>query len=214
MPIDLSDKQQRVLEYIRKEVQESSRPPTIREIGEEFGISSTNGVRYILGVLQKKGYLSRQPLLSRGIELTPKGLGVDRIKDKSIREELFQVPLVGRVAAGEPLLAEQNLEGMFGIDPAIIRGEGTFALRVTGESMIEAGIFDDDIVFARPQGNYGKGEIVVAVIGDEATVKYYHPENGNVRLEPANPHFGPIIVERTTPGFYIAGKVVGLVRKM
>jgi repressor LexA len=214
MPDDLSDKQQRVLEYIRSAMQENSRPPTIREIGEEFGISSTNGVRYILGVLQKKGYLSRQPLLSRGIELTPKGGGAAKPKGKSAQEVLFQVPLVGRVAAGEPLLADQNLEGMIGMDPAIVRGDGTFALRVVGDSMIDAGIFSDDIVFARPQGGYEKGEIVVAVIGDEATVKYYYPDNRKVRLEPANPHFGPIIVERSTPGFYIAGKVVGLVRKM
>jgi len=214
MPDDLSEKQQRVLEYIRRAVEENSRPPTIREIGEEFGISSTNGVRYILGVLQKKGYLSRQPLLSRGIDLTSKGVGVGKSKRKSTQEDLFQVPLVGRVAAGEPLLADQNLEGIIGMDPAIVRGEGTFALRVVGDSMIDAGIFDDDIVFARPQGDYGKGEIVVAVIGEEATVKYYYPDNRKVRLEPANPHFGPIIVERTTPGFYIAGKVVGLVRRM
>jgi len=214
MPVDLSDKQQRVLEYIRRAVEENSRPPTIREIGEEFGISSTNGVRYILGVLQKKGYLSRQPLMSRGIDLTSKGVGIGRSRKKSTREELFQVPLIGRVAAGEPLLADQNLEGIIGMDPAIVRGEGTFALRVVGDSMINAGIFDDDIVFARPQGDYGKGEIVVAVLGEEATVKYYYPDNRKVRLEPANPHFGPIIVERTTPGFYIAGKVVGLVRRM
>lgn len=214
MADDLSKKQRRVLEYIRKMVQGSSRPPTIREIGEEFGISSTNGVRYILNVLEKKGYLSRQPLLSRGIELTEKGLGIRKSAKKPMEERLFQVPMVGRVAAGEPLLAEQNLEGMFGVDPNFVRGEGTFALHVNGDSMIDAGIFNRDIVFAKPQGNYNKGDVVVAVIGDEATVKYYYPEKKAVRLEPANERFGPIIVERSTPGFYIAGKIVGLVRKM
>ena len=213
MAQDLSEKQQGVLEYIRREITQTGRPPTIREIGEEFGISSTNGVRYILNILQKKGYLSRQPLLSRGIELTVKGQGIGKSKGP-VREKLFQVPLVGRVAAGEPLLAEQNLEGIVGIDPDIVRGEGTFALRVTGNSMIEAGILDGDIVFAKPQGDYVPRDVVVAVIGDEATVKYYHPGNKRIRLEPANPHFGPIIVERSTPGFYIAGKVVGLVRRM
>jgi repressor LexA len=211
---DLSDKQQRVLDYIRRQVQDTSRPPTIREIGEEFGISSTNGVRYILGVLQRKGYLVRQAHLSRGIELTAKTLRTEHTQKRPVKEILFQVPLVGRVAAGEPLLAEQNLEGMIAVDPTFVRSEGTFALHVSGDSMMGAGIFDGDIVFARQQADYSRGDVVVAVIGDEATVKYYYPGNGIVRLEPANPHYGPIVVERSTPGFYIAGKVVGLVRKM
>jgi len=124
------------------------------------------------------------------------------------------VPLVGRVAAGEPILAQENIEEFFFLDSSFLTSGEIFALRVKGESMRDAGILDGDIVFARQQPSAEKGDIVVAIIGEEATVKRFYPENGRVRLESANPSCGPIVVDQDTPGFRIAGKVVGLIRKV
>jgi repressor LexA len=203
----LTERQQAVLDYIRRQVHQKGYPPSIREIGLEFGIRSTNGVRTILDALERKGEINRTPRLSRSIEL---------IKPPAApsRPAMTRIPIVGRVAAGTPILAEQNVEGMIFVDRDLVSGDNTFALRVKGDSMVGAGIFDGDLVFARPQGDFRRGDIVVAVIGDEATVKYYQPENGNIRLEPANRFFGPIVVDRATPGFYLAGKVVGVFRKV
>jgi repressor LexA len=202
----LTERQEQVLDFIRRHVQARGYPPSIREIGEQFKIKSTNGVRGILQALERKGEIRRSPMLSRGIELTQPALKVSL-------PLMTSVPIVGRVAAGEPLLAEQNVEGVVAVDRDLLSGENTFALRVKGDSMVGAGIFDGDLVFARPVPDLKRGDIVVAVIGDEATVKYYYPDNGHIRLEPANRFFGPIVVDRATPGFYIAGKVVGVFRK-
>ncbi len=202
----LTERQEQVLDFIRRHVQARGYPPSIREIGEQFKIRSTNGVRGILQALERKGEIRRSPMLSRGIELTQPALKVSL-------PAMNTVPIVGRVAAGEPLLAEQNVEGVVAVDRDLLSGDNTFALRVKGDSMVGAGIFDGDLVFARPVPDLKRGDIVVAVIGDEATVKYYYPDNGHIRLEPANRFFGPIVVDRATPGFYIAGKVVGVFRK-
>jgi len=121
---------------------------------------------------------------------------------------------VGRVAAGEPVLAEQNIEGEMAVDDFYISGENVFALRIRGDSMKDAGIFDGDRLFVRQQPTADPGDIVVAIIGDEATVKYYYLEKDKIRLEPANENYRPIIIEKDTPGFQIAGKVTGLLRKM
>ncbi|RJP79368.1 MAG: transcriptional repressor LexA [Candidatus Zixiibacteriota bacterium] len=203
----LTERQQAVLDFIRRQVQQKGYPPSIREIGLEFGIRSTNGVRTILEALERKGEISRAPRLSRSIELVKQPAA-------PVRPTVTRIPIVGRVAAGMPLLAEHNVDGTLSMDRDLVSGESTFALRIKGDSMVGAGIFDGDLVFARPQGDYRRGDIVVAVIGDEATVKYYHPENGNIRLEPANRFFGPLVVDRATPGFYLAGKVVGVFRKV
>lgn len=202
----LTDREKEILQFIRQQIQSRGFPPSIREIGQRFGISSTNGVRTALMSLERKGQIRRSPMLSRGIEMVHP---VD-----ATLPAMFKVPIIGRVAAGQPLLAEQNLEGVVAVDRELLSGENTFALRVKGDSMVGAGIFDGDLVFARPQGEFKRGEIVVAVIGDEATVKYYYPDNGRIRLEPANRFYGPIVVDRATPGFYIAGKVVGVFRKV
>jgi repressor LexA len=204
MPGPLTNRQRETLDVIVKAASEKGRPPTIREIGEALGITSTNGVRYLLSALAQKGYIRRRPHVSRGIELVG-----DRRPD-----HLRAVPLVGRVAAGEPTLAQENIEHFFFLDSSFLTSGEVFALRVKGESMREAGIFDGDIVFARQQPSAQRGDIVVAVIGEEATVKRFYPEDGRVRLEPANSSYGPIIVERDTPGFRIAGKVVGLIRRI
>lgn len=200
-------RQQEVLDFIESQLTQSGRPPTIREIGAKLNIGSTNGVRSLLEALERKGYLKRKPYLSRGIELTKQAaaaLSLPPVKT---------VPIVGRVAAGQPLLAEENIEGELILDGDLFRTNDGFALRVQGQSMVEAGIMDGDIVLAQADAMVGPGMIVVALLGDEATVKRYYPEKERVRLEPANPHFGPIIVEKDTPGFRIAGKVVGLFRK-
>ena len=200
----LTPKQKEILDFIREHMQKYSAPPTIREIGKHFRISSTNGVRCHLTALENKNYIKRASYRSRGIELTEK---------THTPASMTVIPIIGRVAAGEPILAEENLESRIGVDSDMLAGDDLFALKVRGESMIEAGIFDGDLVFARKQNIAQKGEIVVAVIGDDATVKYFHPDNGRVRLEPANPLFRTIVVEKSTPGFYIAGKVVGVFRK-
>jgi repressor LexA len=199
----LTDRQRHIFDFISRSIREKGAPPTIREIGEQFSIKSTNGVRSILSALIKKGYIRKTPLVSRGIELAEGMLTTVR-----------QLPLVGSVPAGAPLLADENIEGSIAVDTSFVPSGETFTLRVVGESMVGAGIADGDFVVVRRQGMAEKGDIVVAVIGDEATVKRFYPEADHVRLEPENDAFGPIIIERDTPKFYIAGKVVGLLRRM
>lgn len=207
MPSQLTDKQEKALNYIRKEIESHGRPPTLREIGAEVGISSTNGVRYMLDALERKGFLERSPMLSRGIELTSRALS------RTINPDIRLVPLVGRVAAGKPLLASENVEDHIRVDRSIVGSGDTFALKIRGDSMRDAGILEGDVIFARPQDTANPGDIVVALLGEEATVKYFRPQAGKVRLEPANQYFSPIVVERGTPGFRILGRVIGLMRK-
>ncbi len=199
----LTERQRKILEFIRSEKEKNGFPPTFREIGKKFGIKSTNGVNTTLKALEKKGYLNRHSKLSRGIEIIGDSFQLAR-----------RIPIVGRVAAGEPVLAEQNIEGEMTVDDFYISGENVFALRIRGDSMKDAGIFDGDHLFVRQQPTADPGDIVVAIIGDEATVKYYYLEKDKIRLEPANENYRPIIIEKDTPGFQIAGKVTGLLRKM
>lgn len=206
MRTDLTEKQESVLSFIRRYLQEYDRPPTFREVGQATGVSSTNGVRYLLDGLVRKGYLSRSPLLSRAVSLTEKSAR----RHKGTR----MIPLVGRIAAGSPLLAEENLEGHVAADQSVVGSGDTFALRVKGDSMKEAGIFDGDILFARPQSMAQSGDIVVAMLEGEATVKYFRPERKRICLMPANPQFSPIIVEKGKRDFQILGKVIGLMRKI
>jgi len=201
---DLTDRQREVYEFIEERINHEGQPPTIREIGEQFGISSTNGVRSLLSALIRKGYIEKTAAVSRGI----------RLLKESITDAVI-IPLVGDVPAGQPLLAEQNISERLVFDRSFVPSGGElFSLRVRGDSMIEAGIFDGDFVLVRRQQNADSGDIVVAVIGEEATVKRFFPERQRVRLQPENSAYGPIIVERDAPGFYLAGKVVGLMRRM
>ncbi len=201
--LELTKRQQEIYEYIRDIIHTDGRPPTMREIGERFGIKSTNGVRESLAVLERKGYIKREPYLSRGIELV-----------EEVPTNVMPIPVVGRVAAGLPLLAVENIDGHVAVDQSFLPSGEVFSLRVTGESMRDEGIKDGDLVLVKKQDSAYKGDIVVAVIGEEATVKKFYPDRGRVRLEPANPEFGPIIVDKNAPGFFIAGKVVGLLRRM
>jgi len=201
----LTKRQLQVIGFIAEEMNKTGRPPTLREIGAYLSIGSTNAVRSLLSALERKGYVRRKPYLSRGIELV-------KIPPGIVLGNVVNVPILGRVAAGQPLFAEENIEGTIALDRSFFRASDGFALRVKGQSMIDAGIHDGDIVLARPNLPLEKGAVVVALIGEEATVKYYYPEKNHIRLEPANLKFGPIVVEKDAPGFYIAGKVVGLYR--
>lgn len=208
---ELTKRQGQVLDFISEMIENKGSPPTIREIGERFKIASTNGVRAILSALSKKGYIRRKPLVSRGIELLKKAkAGFDHAQ----RRAYVAVPLVGRITAGLPTLAVENIEGSIAVDRTFLPGGDVFSLRVVGDSMKDAGIFDGDYVLARAQSTAEKGDIVVAVIGDEATVKTYIPQKNRVRLEPANPAYQPIIVDPRYSDFRIAGKVIGLLRRM
>lgn len=203
MSKELTKRQRDVLDFITEMIQKKGSPPTIREIGHMFKISSTNGVRAILSALTQKGYIRRKPLVSRGIELLTQS-----------RASFMAIPLLGRIAAGLPILAVENIEGSIAVDRSFLPGGDIFSLKVVGDSMKDSGIFDGDYVLAKMQPTAEKGDVVVAVIGEEATVKRYLPEKNRIRLEPANPVFEPILVDKKSPEFRIAGKVIGLLRKM
>ncbi|MDI7267962.1 MAG: transcriptional repressor LexA [Myxococcota bacterium] len=202
----LTRRQQTVLEFIQTSIRRDGYPPTLREIGAHFGIRSTNGVNDHLRALEKKGFLTRKDMKSRALRPTgPVGAAV------------MEVPIVGRVAAGVPVLALENLEGTIRMDGSLLPDEPArcFALRVRGESMIDAGIRDGDIVFVRQQDGAASGSIVVAMLGDEATVKRFFTEGGRVRLQPENPAMAPIIVPAAdAASLRILGVVVGVYRRI
>ncbi len=209
MPKALTERQRAIFDFIAGIIRGRGAPPTIREIMDQFGINSTNGVRTTLAALEKKGHIRRHPRLSRGIELVAGGPYL-------AEHETVQVPVLGRVAAGAPILAEENVETTIHVDPSLAPASGeAFALRVRGDSMTEAGILDGDIVVARQQSTADRGDIVVALLDDEATVKRFDPIPGAVRLLPENPAYEPIVLsgEEGTQ-LRIAGKVVGLMRRM
>ena len=203
MKTKLTDKQRQVLQFIKDQVSSRGSAPTIREIGKYMGITSTNGVRLHLTALIKKGYLKKQQFIARGLELIT-----------SVATDIKQVPLVGSVPAGAPIDAIENIESEIILDASFAPKGDSFTLRVVGHSMRDAGILDGDIVLVQKQQVARKGDIVVAIIGDEATVKRYFPEGHQIRLQPENDDFEPIIVNKRSREFRIAGKVVGLMRKM
>ncbi len=205
----LTARQREVFEFIKDRIQSDSRPPTLREIGIRFDITSTNGVRSILHALAKKGYIERSPKLSRGIDLPE----MEKAAAETAREGAVEVPILGRVAAGTPILAVENLEGTVVVDrDFLMRQENVFALKVQGDSMKDAGIMDGDLLFARQQRTAERGQIVVALLGEETTVKYYYPEGTYVRLQPANDAYGPIIVGQDIVDFSVLGRVIGIMR--
>ena len=209
MPNPLTERQQAIYDFIAETIRSRGAPPTIREIMQVFDINSTNGVRTTLAALEKKGHIRRHARLSRGIEL------VDYVEPETLSADMREVPLIGRVAAGAPILATQNIESTLNIDKSLVPASGAiFALRVHGESMRNAGILDGDVVLARQQENAERGDIVVALIGEEATVKRYSPDSDGIRLLPENDAFEPIVVSPETDDFSIAGKVVGLIRRI
>jgi repressor LexA len=201
--LDLTKRQKEIFDYIRRYAAKTGYPPTVREIGKAVGLHSSSTVHAHLANLEKIGLLRRDPTKPRAIELL-----FDRAK-KTMRQG-GGLPLVGQVAAGAPILAEENIEEYIEV-PDVVGGEdGDYVLRVRGESMIEAGIFEGDYVIVRPTETAEDGEIIVALIGDEATVKRYFRESDHVRLQPENATMEPI---RTTD-VKILGRVVGLLRSL
>lgn len=210
MPKELTERQQAIFDFIAGIIRSRGAPPTIREIMEAFDINSTNGVRTTLAALEKKGHIRRHARLSRGIEL------VDRGETTPAQYDTVGVPVLGRVAAGSPILATENIDSRVHVDRSLLPASGeVFALSVQGDSMIEAGILDGDVVVARQQETADRGEIVVALIDDEATVKRFDPGPDAIRLLPENSSYEPIVV-RPDEGidFRIAGRVVGLMRRL
>jgi repressor LexA len=213
---ELTERQREILKYIMKESEARGFPPTIREIGEEMDIRSTNGVNDHLKALERKGYLWRGEQQSRSLVPTKRArmvLGLGQRKENGI----VDVPLLGRVAAGAPLLATENVEDSVRIDSFFLGNSGkeVFALRVKGDSMIEDGIFDGDYLFVRKSPVAPPGEIVVALIEEEATVKRFYPEADRIRLQPANKHMSPIYVQKSDfRSTMILGVVVGVYRQL
>lgn len=213
---ELTDRQRQILQFIVRETETRGFPPTIREIGEEMDIRSTNGVNDHLKALERKGYLNRGEQQSRSLVPTKRarlvlGLGVKKDPD------LVEVPVLGKVAAGAPLLATEHVEDSVKIDSFLLGGAGreVFALRVKGESMIEDGIHDGDYLFVKKVPSASPGEIVVALIEDEATVKRYYPEGDRVRFQPANSAMQPIYVSKSEfRSTMILGIVVGVYRQL
>ena len=198
----ISAKQQEILDYIKEEILKRGYPPAVREICEAVNLRSTSSVHSHLETLEKNGYIRRDPTKPRAIEICDDNF-------QMVRTEMVSLPVVGQVAAGTPILAEENVEETLILPEDIVGHGDVFILRVRGESMIQAGIMNDDYIVVHKQPDANNGEIVVALIEDEATVKRFYKENGHIRLQPENDTMEPIIV----PTVMILGKVVSLIRK-
>ena len=199
----ITKKQEEILNYIKDEILERGFPPAVREICQAVGLKSTSSVHSHLESLEKNGYIRRDPTKPRAIEILDEAFNFTR-------REMVNVPIVGRVAAGEPLLAEQNIEEYFPIPMEFMPNKQTFLLKVCGESMINAGILNGDYVLAQEENTAHNGDMVVAMIEDGATVKTFYKEEGVIRLQPENDFMDPIIV----PDCTILGKVIGVFRFM
>lgn len=197
----ISAKQQEILDYIKSQILERGFPPAVRDICEAVHLKSTSSVHSHLETLEKNGYIRRDPTKPRAIEILDDSF-------QMLRRETANVPIVGRVAAGEPLLAEQNIEDYFPIPTEFLPNNQTFLLKVRGESMINAGILDGDYVLVEQRQTASNGEMVVALIEDGATVKTFYKEEGVIRLQPENDTMDPIIVRDVM----ILGRVIGVFR--
>ena len=197
----ISKKQEEILNYIKNEILERGFPPAVREICQAVVLKSTSSVHSHLESLERNGYIRRDPTKPRAIEILDESFNM-------IRREMVNVPIIGTVAAGQPILAEQNIEGYFPIPTEYMPNKQSFMLKVKGESMINAGIFDGDKVLVKQQATAENGDIVVALVDDSATVKTYYKENGHYRLQPENDSMDPIIVDKCE----ILGKVFGVFR--
>ena len=224
----LTHRQREILDFISASIVERGFPPTLREIGEHFHIRSTNGVNDHLKALEKKGHLRREDLKSRAMrpvmpdgsgEIVPlrrPAMGTGNVEVVQNDDDMAEIPILGRVAAGQPILAVENATDTVRVDRVLIGGHReVFGLRIVGESMIEDGIFDGDYVFVKKTPTARDGEIVVAMIEGEATVKRYYPEGDKIRFQPANQNMAPIYVRRSDfRSVDIIGIVVGVYRKL
>ena len=199
----ISKKQSEILEYIKSEILQRGYPPAVREICEAVNLKSTSSVHSHLETLEKNGYIRRDPTKPRAIEIIDDTFNFNR-------RDMVQVPIIGRVAAGEPLLAQENIEEYFPIPSDFMPNNDTYMLKVKGESMINAGILDGDYVLVEKKETAGNGDMVVALVEDGATVKTFYKEEGIYRLQPENDSMDPIIVSEVS----ILGKVIGVFRFM
>lgn len=197
----ISSKQREILEYIKDEILKKGYPPAVREICEAVHLKSTSSVHSHLETLEKNGYIRRDPTKPRAIEIIDDSF-------QMVRHEMASIPVVGTVAAGQPILAQQNIESYFPVPAELVPNAECFSLKVKGESMINAGIFNGDQIFVECCNTARNGDIVVALVDDSATVKTFYKENGYIRLQPENDTMEPIIV----PDCQILGKVFGVFR--
>ncbi|MBD5087225.1 MAG: transcriptional repressor LexA [Clostridiales bacterium] len=199
----ITKKQMEILEYIKKQILNKGYPPAVREICEAVQLKSTSSVHAHLETLEKNGYIRRDPTKPRAIEIVDDSFNLTR-------REIVNIPIIGTVTAGQPILATENIEGYFPLLSEDMPSHDTFMLHVKGESMINAGIYDGDQILVQMQPVAENGDIVVALIDDSVTVKTYYKEDEHFRLQPENDHMEPIIVSDLT----IVGKVIGLFRKI
>ena len=203
---ELSERQKQIFKYILQEINKKGYPPSVREIGKAVGLKSPASVHSHLKTLEKLNYIRRDPSKPRAIEVL-----YNKDDTEQMRKEMIDIPLVGKVTAGEPILAEENIEDYFPVPADYLKttSKDFFMLKVKGDSMINAGIHDGDLVIAQKQNNANNGEIVIGLIEDEATVKSYYKEEDHIRLQPENDNYEPILSKNV----HVLGKVVGLYRK-
>lgn len=203
MPGKISEKQQLILDYIKEEILKKGYPPTVREICERVGLRSTSSVHSHLNTLEENGYIRRDPTKPRAIEIIDDEFGLTR-------RDITNIPIIGRVAAGEPLLAVENIEDYFSLPTEFLPNNETFILKIQGESMINIGFYDGDFLIVEKVNSANNGDVVVALIDDSVTVKTFYKEDGYIRLQPENDNMDPIIVDDCT----IVGKAYALYRNI
>lgn len=204
MKTKISEKQQEIINFIKDELNRKGYPPSVREICKAVGLRSTSTVHGHLSRLEKKGYIRRDPTKPRAIEIL--------CSENRYGNDIVKLPIIGKVTAGTPILAIENIEEYYAIPTDMVKGfeSESFILKVRGESMINAGILDGDYIIVRKQSYADNGDIVVALIDDEATVKRFYKENDHIRLQPENPTMEPLILQN----IIILGKVIGVIRKL
>jgi repressor LexA len=211
----LSDKQQQILDFVNDQVEEKGYPPSVREICSAVGFKSTSTVHSYLEKLEKNGLISKDPTKPRALRVLggkkTSSFTNTNTKGYYSKKELVDVPIIGKVTAGMPILAVENIEDTFPLPVDFVQNSTTFMLKVQGDSMVDAGILDKDLVLIKQQSTANNGDIVVALIGDEATVKTFYKEKGYVRLQPQNQYMDPIIVR---DNLVILGKVIGVFRRL
>lgn len=200
---ELTKKQKRVLLFLEEFIQQHGFPPTVREIAQQLGMAGPHSAKRFLDMLQEKGFIRRLPKSSRAIEI---------VHSTTPHSPVRMVPLIGRVRAGKPLLAQENIETTLALDKHFAKWNNVFLLRVVGESMVEAHIKDGDLALVKPQPTIDNGEIAVILIDDEATIKRFFKYDCTIRLEPANPSMKPIIINPGDSEITVVGKVVGILR--
>lgn len=212
-PTQLNKREKAILKYIEKQINAKGYPPSVREIGKAVGLSSTATVHGYLAKLEEKGYIKKESQKGRTLRLLKGGAEENNNKEPKgfySGKEMVEVPVIGKITAGAPILAVENVTDTFPIPIDFVGNSESFMLTVRGESMIEAGILDGDYILIKKQNTANNGEIVVALIEDEATVKTFYKEKDHIRLQPENSSMDPIIV----PDCKILGKVAGVFRKM